>query len=183
MNASNIKFARPKASGVFYSAATTATAPTTASSTLGVGFTELGYVSEDGLVETIDHETTELKDMGGDVVAIWDDTHSVSYKLTPMEFTAAVLEEILGSANVTLDNDSALQSAILNSDMLPNRMFVFDMRLSDTSLMRIVVPNGKITAIGDMTYKKGQPMMREITIVALPDSSGNKAYEYFAAAA
>ena len=176
MNASNIKFARPKVSGVFYSAAVTATAPTSASAALGDAFSDMGYVSEDGIVQSLDRSVTKLKDMGGEVVAVWDETHDLTYTLTPLEINDSVLGEIYGADNVTAS------TITINADALPDRMYVFDMRLSDTSLLRVVVPHGHISNTGDITFKKGTPIDSELEITAMPDSSGNKAYYYRAAA-
>lgn len=180
MDASNIVFARPKVTGVFFSAPLTATVPTSASSTL-TGFEDLGYVSDAGIVQTIDRATTKLFDMGGDAVLILDESHSVTYKLTPLELTPAFLQEILGSDNVTISSGD-VTAAVLNGDPLEAREYVFDMRLSDTRLMRVVVPNGQIVSVGDMTFKKGTVLNAELEIEALPDADGNKAYYYFAAA-
>lgn len=181
MNADEIVFARPKTTGVFFVGATTATMPANASTAIDTSaFTELGYVSDAGIVQTIDRSTTALKDMGGDTVKILDESHDVTYKLTPLQFNADILKELLGASNVTLSGTPAvLTSATVNSAPLSDRAFVFDMLLSDTTPMRIVVPCGHISATGDMTFKAGQVLNAELTIDAMPDTSGNKAYYYF----
>lgn len=178
MNADEIVFARPQASGVFFAADMTATVPTSATATL-TGFTELGYVSDAGIVQTIDRSVVELKDMGGDTVKILDESHAVTYKLTPLQLNEAFFVEMLGAANVTAAG-GVVSAAVLNGAPLPNREYVFDMLLSDQRAMRIVVPCGHLTATGDMTFKAGTVTNAEFTIAALPDASGNKAYYYFA---
>ena len=180
MDASEIVFARPKTTGVFFVGATTATMPSDASTAIGSAFTELGYVSDAGIVQTIDRSVVELKDMGGDTVKILDESHAITYKLTPLQFSTGVITEIFGSANITTDLNGDITAVNVNATPLSDRAFVFDMLLSNAKQMRIVVPVGHISAIGDFTFKAGTVLSGELTINALPDSSGNKAYYYFA---
>lgn len=180
MNADEIVFARPKTTGVFFAGATSATMPTDASTAIGSAFTEIGYVSNSGIVQTIDRSVVNLQDMGGDVVKILDESHSVQYRLTPLQFNQAVLTELFGSTNVTTDANGDVTAVAVNSTPLSDRSFIFDMLLSDQRMMRIVVPVGHLTATGDMTFRAGIVLNAEFTITAMPDSSGNKAYYYFA---
>jgi hypothetical protein len=47
-----------------------------------------------------------------------------------------------------------------------------------TDLIRIVVPSGQVTELGDVTYVNGDAIGRPVTITAYPDVTGNKAYIY-----
>ena len=40
------------------------------------------------------------------------------------------------------------------------------------------MPRAKLTEKGDLTMTDSEPMGRECTFTALPDDSGNTAYEY-----
>ena len=50
------------------------------------------------------------------------------------------------------------------------------------ALKRVVIPCGKVTSVGDVTYKAGQPVAYETTISTTPDSDGQTHYEYIVAA-
>lgn len=175
----NIKAARPKVSGVFFAAPAGTSAPTDASTTLAAAYLNGGYVSDAGIVQTIDRSTSVLRDMGGDGVFVLDESHEVSYKLTPLEINPVTFAQIFGEDNVT-SSGSDVTAVIINGNPLEEQVYVFDMRLTNGDLMRVVVPRGIVTGTGDMTFKKGAPITSELTIAALPDAAGNKAYYYFA---
>ena len=52
------------------------------------------------------------------------------------------------------------------------------MILKGGALKRVVLPNAKVTAVGDITYADASAVGYETTVSAVPDTSGNTHYEY-----
>nr|DAL55387.1 MAG TPA_asm: tail protein [Caudoviricetes sp.] len=55
---------------------------------------------------------------------------------------------------------------------------VIDILLKNKNFQRIVIPRGKVSEIGEVSYKDGEPIGYELTITALPDDQGNTHYKY-----
>lgn len=179
-NASNVSAGKPNTSGSVYWAllSDSPTIPTDAVTTL-TGFTELGYVSEDGVVNDNSPSSEQIKAWGGDVVLALQTEKPDEFKLTLIEtLNIDVMKAVYGSSNVT---GTALSSGVAlaaNSDEPEEAAWVIEMIVRGGILKRIVIPDGKITEVGEITYKDDEATGYELTIQAMPDSSGNTHYEY-----
>ena len=176
-NADNIAIVRPVVDGAAWCADASAATPSGASTAL-TGFTSLGWLTEDGITMTVSKETQDLKGFGGDTALTIQTSHDVEFKFKPMEWNEAVAKEMFGESNVT----SAGGTVKVTGDDLPVRKYVFDMRGRDNQLIRVVVPNCKVTSLGDLPFKHNEPMAAEFTLKAFPDSTGTKVYIYKATA-
>ncbi len=182
--AANVRVGKPEAaSGGVYSGPLTATAPTDASTSLAggaSGFGALGLVGDDGLKQTIDTDTTDIKAWGGDTARTVRTSHSVKYALTLIETSPAVLEEVFGKDNVTVTSGKI--KVAINSKELPKRNWVFQM-LDGNIPIRVHVPIGQITNLDDINFVDDDAIGYPIEVTAYPNNAGDKAYLYLDPAA
>ncbi|AJT42419.1 hypothetical protein [Psychromicrobium lacuslunae] len=172
-DATKVLVGKPKSTGGVYVADIGTTLPTTAATALPEPFGGLGYVSDDGLSQTIATDSAKIKAWGGDTVKVIRTSHDVEYKLTLIETTKGVLAEVYHKDNVSVTGK--LTKVSINSKELENRVWSFEMRDGNFDI-RVVVPVGKITDIGEVKWTDEDASGYEITISAAPDAEGNKAY-------
>lgn len=181
MNATNVTSAKPNKAGAVFNAAFGTTLPTDTAAALDEAFANLGFVSEDGITNTNSPSCEDSKAWGGDVVLSSQTEKKDEWKLKLIEANNAnVLKVIYGSDNVSGTLSEGL-SVTANSKEVEASSWIIDTILKNGTKKRIVIPNGKITAIGDIVYKDNEPIGYEITINAVPDTSGNTHYEYIKA--
>lgn len=173
----NVTAGKPKTTGAVYVGATTLALPTDAVAQLAEGFTEVGYASEDGLTNSNSRSVESIKAWGGDTVLTTQTEKTDTFSLTLIEaMNVDVLKIVHGDDNVS----GAISTGItveVNAKELPYKAWVFDM-LYKGAAKRIVIPRGKVTEIGDVSYVDNGAVAYPITISAEPDESGNTHYEY-----
>lgn len=173
-NAANIFVGKPVASGGISIGPLGATAPTDAQTALDAAYVAAGYAGEDGLTETTDRSTEKVKAWGGDIVKVLQTDFSTTYSFVFLEsHNSTVLETVYGEDNVTETPATALLGTLrvvkINADTLPHKSFVFDMKEGDAKI-RIHVPDGQVTEVGEITYNDGELVGYEVTIEAFRDN-------------
>lgn len=182
-NSANVLNGKPLASGGVLVAPLGSTAPTDASTALNAAFKALGYVGEDGLTEAAERSTDRVKAWGGDVVKVLQTDYAVTYTFSLIEtLNSDVLKTVYGADNVTTtpatSTKGTLQAVKLNSDTLPRQSFAFELKDGDARI-RIYVPQGQITEVGEITYSDEDLISYEVTIEAFRDATlGANALKY-----
>lgn len=166
--ATNVSVGKPKTGGAIYNAPLGSTLPTDASTALDAAFKCLGYVSEDGLVNTNSPESEQVKAWGGDTVLTTQTDKEDTFQFTLLEvLNADVLKAVYGSSKVTGTLAEGL-TVRANSEEVAASAWVFDMIMTNNTLKRIVVPNAKISELGDITYRDNEAVGYEVTLQAMP---------------
>ena len=179
--ATNVTVGKPKIGGAVHWAPLETALPTSATASLNAAFVDLGYVSEDGLTNNNSPESDTVKAWGGDTVLSLQTDRPDTFSLTLLEaMNEDVLKTVYGSSNVIKDGSGNLTIKATAEEM-PSGVWVFDMILKGGRAKRIVVPNGTISELGDITYKDDEAVGYNITITDVPDTNGVYHYEYITA--
>lgn len=138
-----------------------ATLPTDASGAL-TGFNELGYVSEDGVSQTIDETTQKIRAwQNGDTVREVQTAHDLMFTFTCIESNETVLAAYYGNY--------AAGKVEINGTQGVRGTWVIQVKDGERD-MRIVIPDGQITDRGDISYVNSAAVGYPITITCYPDS-------------
>jgi hypothetical protein len=167
----------PADGAAVYAAPLGTTLPTSASAELDNAFVDLGWVSEDGVTNSISREVTKHRAWGGEVVKVTQDTYTETVVLTLLESSAAALGVVYGHDNVTESGDTiTVEHSRL---MLERQSFVIDF-IDGEKAGRIVVREGQVTQLGDVVYVHRDLTRYEITVdVFKPDNADNAVVTYF----
>lgn len=157
LDSTNVRVA---VSGAVYVGATTETAPTSTSTALGTGWTDLGYVSADGIAEATSRSTNQIR-AWQDASLVREVVTEATYKLTftLLETKAEVLELYYGSA---------LSTGVLSGDPAATggrKSFVLDV-VDGADIERIYIPSGEITEVGERTLASGDAIGYQVTVTA-----------------
>lgn len=174
----NVTTGKPKVGGAIHRAPVGTALPTDAKSELDAAFKQMGYVSEDGLVNSNSPDTDTIKAWGGDTVMVVQNGKDDTFKATFIEaLNLEVLKMVYGENNVSGDLTTGI-TVKANADEAESYSYVVDMILRNKVLKRIVLPSAKVSEVGDITYSDGDVVGYETTLNAAPDSAGQTHYEY-----
>ena len=176
-NTAKVTTGKPKVAGAVYRAPIGTTLPTDASTSLAAAFEDMGYISEDGITNSNSPDSEKIKDWGGQTVLVVTNEKPDTFKIKFLEsLNEDVLETVYGVSNVTVGSNTI--TVVANASALGEYIYVIDMVMTGGALKRIVIPKGSLSELGDIVYKSNEAVGYEVTLEALPDSSGNTHYEY-----
>lgn len=177
-NTDNVTTGKPKVGGAIFVAPAGTTIPTDAVSELPENYSNMGYISDSGLVNSNTPSSDNIKAWGGDIVAVVPSEKPDTFKYTLVEaLNPAVLKHVYGTSNVSGDVDTGI-TIKANNQQQDESTIVIDMILKGNILKRVVIPKAVVTAVGDITYADNSAVSYETTVSALPDGDGNTHYEF-----
>lgn len=174
----NVSYGKPLTDGAISTAPLGSSLPTDATTKLDTKFKSLGYVSEDGITNENSPESEKIKAWGGKTVLVSQTEKPDTYQFTLIEvLNLDVLKVVYGDENVsgTLKTGITIKA---NAKPMKARSFVIETLLNGDTIKRMVIPNGVISEVGEISYKDDEAIGYETTIECLPDKDGNTHYEY-----
>ncbi|NYI25781.1 hypothetical protein [Aeriscardovia aeriphila] len=156
--------------------------PTDATTKLDTKYTNLGYVSEDGITNATDTDTTEVNDMNGTKVLSVVSSYGETYQFALLQTNEDTLKLRYGNSRVTKQNGKiTVFHGIPTGDHM---RLVFDLVMNDQP-KRIVVPDATLSEVDDLQYHSGDAVMYTMTFNANPSAEiqGNTSVDYIGTAA
>ncbi len=164
---------RVAVTGAVYVAPSGTTGPSYSDDALDEAFVDLGYVSSDGIAETIDKSTTQIRSwQDGSLVREIVSEGTYMVELTFIETNQEVVELYYGST---------LNSGELDGDPRATggrKSFVIDV-IDGSSIERTYIPAGEITSVGERTLASGEAIGYEVTITAYADADSTTFRKFF----
>lgn len=176
-NQANVSSAKGVKGGYIFSAPEGTTLPTDIKTQLNPAFKCLGFISEDGYVETVDEDADNINDMNGDVMDSTNSNRVESAQLTLAEIKAETLKRQYGSDNVT--DEGGIITVKHNADSHDVFAYVLELVLKNGRRWRKVVPKGKSSELDDLTIASSELCQRALTMKYLTDEQGNTCYDYY----
>ncbi len=176
-NQANVSAGKGVKGGYIFSAPEGTDLPTDIKTKLDPAFECLGFISEDGYVETVDEDSDDIVDINGDIMDSTNSNRVESAQLTFAEIKAATLKRQYGDANVTDEN--GLITVKHNADSHDVFAYVLELVLKNGRRWRKVVPKGKSSELDDLTIASSELCQRALTMKYLTDEQGNTCYDYF----
>lgn len=174
-DAKNVSYAKPKIGGAISFAPVGTPLPKNAKEKLNSAFVNVGYCSNEGLSNDVKKESDVVKAWGGDTVANIDKGMTDTFKFKMIEaLDINVLKLIFGDKNVTGDLNTGIGIRVNNKES-ESHSWVVDMILTGGILKRMVIADGKITDVGEITYKDDDTIDFDTTMTAY---AGDESFDF-----
>ena len=175
-NAANVSAGKGVKGGYIFSAPVGTDLPTDIETERDPAFKCLGFISEDGYVESVSEDSEDIGDMNGDLMDSSNSNRVESAQVTFAEIKAETLKRQYGDGNVTDAN--GIITVKHNSDSHPIFAYILELVLKNGRRWRKVVPQGQSSELDDLTIASTELCQRAITIKYLTDENGNTCYDY-----
>lgn len=182
ISAANVAVGKPDlaVSGGVLVAPIGTTRPTSLAGPIDPAYVSVGYVSTDGVTETSERSTEEIRAWGGQKVRTVQTEFGTTLSLTLIESrNAEALKFVFGEDNV--DTSTAGEIVVKrNEKTLPYVQLLVSM-LDGENSSHLDVGRAQVTEVGDVVYTDGEAISYELTISCDPDDNGDTLIERKAA--
>lgn len=171
-----------KVGGYAYWAPSGTALPPDSSTPLAAAFKLLGYLSEDGLTNTTDTDTTEIKDANGTTVMKVITSYAESYQFALLEVLRVEAAKMRYNSDAVTGTD---KSMTIKHQMPSDEDFVlvFEIAMTGDVKDRLVIGNATRAEFGDRQVHAGDAQVYDVTVSANDMGNGVTAIEYIGVAA
>lgn len=171
-----------KVGGYAYWAPAGTTLPTDSATALPSAYKLLGYLSEEGLTNTTDTDTTEIKDVNGTTVMKVITSYAESYQFALLEVLRVEAAKMRYNSDAVTGTD---KSMTIKHQMPSDEDFVlvFEIAMSGDVKDRLVIGNCTRAEFGDRQVHAGDAQVYDVTVSANDMGNGVTAIEYVGIAA
>lgn len=173
----NVSTGKPNVTGGIYRAPLGTSLPNDATTSLSGSFTSLGYIAQGGVTHNIEMESGEYRAWGGDLVLSYVNSKTNRFAFGLIEvLNPDTYKTVYGEAAVSGTLATGISVQADGSDPT-EYIYVIELALRGGAVKRIVIPDGKISEIGEITYTDDDAIVYPVTITAQV-VSGKSHYEY-----
>lgn len=161
----HIALSKTKVTGVVFVGDKTSILPTDGTSALDSTFVNVGYISDNGIENETDINTTDVTEMGGRTVLTVISSYSETYTFTMDETNAAALALRYGTSNVKTGPDGAItiDHTMPDGESLP---VVIEIPMTNGKIKRILIPEASLSDVETITYSSGDAIGYGVTLSA-----------------
>ena len=152
------------ATGYFYHAPANTALPTSASTAPGTGWTEVGYIAQDGITWNTGRSSEPLKDWANKIRRQLQSESTGTVAAPIISTTAEVLTTIFGEDAVT-EATGKVTATVTEGAVSGEEAFLFLIKDGDDAIM-LGTTNGYITALDDINFAPGNAITWNATISA-----------------
>lgn len=155
--------------------------PTEATAALDAAFVSGGYVSENGLSLTPEYSTVDIREWNGKLVRRLKQSFDGTLNWEMLQTDAESMRTAFGDDNVTVtpaDATHGNRMAIQLGKDLPERASWALSMKDGSNRVRIVVPDGQITTVGEVSFTSSAAVIWPVTLSTYPDENGVNLYIY-----
>ena len=159
-----------RASGYFYHAPKNTALPASPLAELGTGWTEVGYIAEDGITWSTGRSSEPLKDWANKIRRQLQNEPTGTVAAPIISTTAEVLKTIFGEDNVTEAAATTAHGKLVSVEVAEGvvsgeEAFLFIMKDGNDAMM-LGTTNGFITALEDISFQPGSAITWNATVSA-----------------
>ena len=166
-----------KVGGYAYAAPLGTALPTDSESALDPAFQLIGYLSEAGITNTTDTDTTEVKDANGTTVMKVISSYAESYKFVLIEFLRKAAAQLRYGDNAVTGADKKMTIKHQMPDDTPVSL-VFEIVATGNVKDRIVIGSSTRSEFGDRQMHSSDVLGYDITVAANDMGDGVTSIEY-----